>query len=98
MVTTAKIERQPLDTAEVSHLSRYERAAKSIQKGSKVLDVFCGSGYGSQILYKAGHQVTAFDKYENVDIEGVHLVIHRSRRLIVSTILDGRFGLLLELG
>lgn len=43
------------------HTARYEWAAKRLPIGSKVLDIACGVGYGSYILAKAGHQVTAVD-------------------------------------
>ena len=43
------------------HLARYEWAAKTLRKESRVIDAACGIGYGSFILAKAGHRVFAFD-------------------------------------
>ncbi|MBI3822098.1 MAG: class I SAM-dependent methyltransferase [Planctomycetes bacterium] len=43
------------------HVRRYEEAARSIG-GKRVLDIACGSGYGSQMLGRAGaQQVVAVD-------------------------------------
>lgn len=46
----------------VSHRARYNFAAKFLPKKATVLDVFCGVGYGSNLLANAGAIVTAFDK------------------------------------
>lgn len=43
------------------HVARYEFVASRLAPGSRVLDLACGVGYGSQILAKAGHTVTAVD-------------------------------------
>jgi len=43
------------------HVARYEFALTQIEAGSKVLDLACGVGYGSDILAKAGHTVTGID-------------------------------------
>lgn len=43
------------------HVKRYLFAASLIPKGSTVLDIACGCGYGSWILHKAGLEVTGVD-------------------------------------
>jgi hypothetical protein len=43
------------------HVARYEFVASRLPKGSRVLDLACGIGYGSQLLAKAGHRVVAID-------------------------------------
>lgn len=66
------------------HKERYEWAAGEIEQYSRVLDVACGVGYGSYILAKAGHYVTAIDcdaeaieyartHYKNDNIQFLHI-------------------------
>lgn len=43
------------------HVARYEFVAARLPKGSRVLDLACGVGYGAYILAQAGHTVTAAD-------------------------------------
>jgi SAM-dependent methyltransferase len=43
------------------HVARYEWVAARLPKGSRVLDLACGVGYGSHILAKAGHTVIGVD-------------------------------------
>jgi len=43
------------------HLQRYRLAAKQIGSGKKVLDLGCGTGYGSFMLYDHGNEVTGTD-------------------------------------
>lgn len=43
------------------HVARYEFVARRLPKGSRVLDLACGVGYGSLILAEAGHHVDAVD-------------------------------------
>ena len=43
------------------HVARYEFVAARLPKGSRVLDLACGVGYGAHILAKAGHHVCAID-------------------------------------
>jgi SAM-dependent methyltransferase len=43
------------------HVARYEFVAARLPKGSRVLDLACGVGYGAYILAEAGHQVVAVD-------------------------------------
>ena len=43
------------------HVARYEFAASKLKPGSKVLDLACGVGYGSDILARAGHIVVGVD-------------------------------------
>jgi SAM-dependent methyltransferase len=46
------------------HVARYEFVAARLPKGSRVLDLACGIGYGSQLLAKAGHRVIGVDASE----------------------------------
>ncbi len=43
------------------HIARYKYAIKFIKAGDKVLDIACGSGYGSNMLAENGAQVWAGD-------------------------------------
>lgn len=43
------------------HVSRYEFAREQLKPGSKVVDLACGVGYGSDLLASAGHKVTGID-------------------------------------
>lgn len=43
------------------HVARYEFVAKQLAPKSRVLDLACGIGYGSQMLAKAGHRVIGVD-------------------------------------
>lgn len=43
------------------HTARYEWATRILTPGSKVLDLACGVGYGSNILAEAGFRVTGVD-------------------------------------
>jgi SAM-dependent methyltransferase len=38
----------------VHHMNRYNLAARAVNVGSKVVDVCCGTGYGTDILRRAG--------------------------------------------
>ena len=51
----------PLEAIRRDHTERYRFAASKIPKGSKVLDLACGCGYGSWILHEAGMKVTGAD-------------------------------------
>lgn len=44
------------------HLHRYVLAARVVGRGMRVLDLACGSGYGTQILRDAGAEVFALDR------------------------------------
>jgi SAM-dependent methyltransferase len=44
------------------HVARYEWAAKSIPKGSRVIDFACGIGYGCKIMADAGLEASGFDR------------------------------------
>lgn len=43
------------------HLARYRWAARNLVRGSRILDLACGIGYGASILAVAGHRVLAVD-------------------------------------
>jgi len=60
------VERQvglTIDKAGITHAIRYLFASSFIEKEDEVLDVFCGTGYGSRYMAQFA-KVTAFDKYE----------------------------------
>lgn len=46
------------------HTARYDFAARNLPRGSRILDMACGVGYGAYILAKAGHRVLAVDNDE----------------------------------
>lgn len=50
-----------VDGIRPDHVKRYEFAASRIPKGSYVLDLACGCGYGSWIMEQAGLNVTGVD-------------------------------------
>jgi len=50
-----------LDGIRADHRLRYEFVLKHFAPGSRVLDLACGVGYGSDILAKAGHNVLGVD-------------------------------------
>ncbi len=50
-----------IDGIRRDHVARYEWAAKSLPKGSRVIDFACGIGYGCKILAEAGHKVRGCD-------------------------------------
>jgi SAM-dependent methyltransferase/ABC-type transporter Mla subunit MlaD len=52
-------EHGPLPAYEHAH--RYALAALAVSKGSRVLDLACGSGYGTEILRRAGARVLPVD-------------------------------------
>lgn len=43
------------------HVARYEWAARLLKSGSRVVDLACGIGYGTQLLAKAGHETLGID-------------------------------------
>jgi 2-polyprenyl-3-methyl-5-hydroxy-6-metoxy-1,4-benzoquinol methylase len=57
-------ERQaPIEVAEAepSHLARYQFALTYVSAGDKILDVPCGSGYGTKLLATKGSEVIGID-------------------------------------
>lgn len=60
------------------HVARYEWVAARLPKGSRVLDLACGVGYGARILADAGHLVTAVDaSREAIDYGKAHYAHER---------------------
>lgn len=51
-----------IDGIRRDHVARYEWVAKSLEKGSKVVDFACGIGYGCKIMADAGLKATGFDR------------------------------------
>lgn len=49
------------------HVARYEFAARTIPKASRVIDFACGIGYGSHVLAEYGHSPRGFD----IDAEAI---------------------------
>jgi SAM-dependent methyltransferase len=50
-----------VDGIRADHVERYRWAAAKLPRGSYVVDVGCGIGYGAWILAEAGHRVLAVD-------------------------------------
>lgn len=50
-----------VDGIRADHVERYRWAAAQLPRGSYVVDVGCGIGYGARILADAGHRVLALD-------------------------------------
>lgn len=48
-----------------AHIERYQFACKALS-GMRVLDFGCGVGYGSEMLFRAGNNVTAVDISQTV--------------------------------
>ncbi|MFN8115493.1 MAG: class I SAM-dependent methyltransferase [Bacteroidia bacterium] len=46
------------------HIHRYQEAITLIKKDAKVLDIACGSGFGSNLIAKQGHHVIGADLSE----------------------------------
>lgn len=49
------------EARDAEHMVRYAFALARIAPGSTVIDVACGTGYGSGMLALAGHRVSGFD-------------------------------------
>lgn len=69
-----------LDQIRPDHVARYRFAASKIAKGSFVLDVACGCGYGSKLLHDEGFNVYGVDvdlgaiEYARTHHNGPHFV------------------------
>ena len=50
---------------DMCHLPRYEFAMSHLSKNSEVLDIACGTGYGTAMLSKASHKATGVDRSED---------------------------------
>ena len=50
-----------LDDIRRDHVARYEWVNSQVEAKSAITDACCGVGYGSNIMAKAGHNVTGFD-------------------------------------
>ena len=74
----------------ISHVVRYLYALSKINPGDKVLDVFCGTGYGARMMGELA-KVTAFDKCGE-------FVAHKNVEFITATYtivnISGRFNLI----
>lgn len=46
----------------LDHRARYRWAARNLPRGSRIIDLACGVGYGAAIMADAGHRVLAVDK------------------------------------
>lgn len=67
-----------LDGIRRDHVARYEWVAARLPKGSRVLDLACGVGYGARMLADAGHLVTAVDaSREAIDYGKAHYAHER---------------------
>lgn len=86
-----------LDGIRRDHRARYEWAARCLPAGERVLDLACGVGYGSLILARNGHRVTAIDR----DAEAIaYARRHYGHKNVAHRVLDaagvgarrGRFG------
>lgn len=54
-----------IEDAEPSHLVRYEFATKFLDKNSTVLDIPCGSGYGSGLMSRYAKDIIGIDLCKN---------------------------------
>ncbi len=66
MILTNRERQAPtsLDEAEPSHLARYLFAAQFVHNGNVVLDVPCGSGYGTSVLARRARHAIGLDVHE----------------------------------
>lgn len=69
------------------HVARYEWVAARLPKGSRVLDLACGVGYGARILAEAGHTVIAVDASTEA-IEYAHDHYHHDRVTFVNELAE----------
>ena len=69
-------ERQPFHNPQHSHTARYKFARTFVRPGDAILDVFCGTGYGSSILLNTqAKSITAFDMFNGFPvITGIHFI------------------------
>lgn len=68
-----------MDLAKYAHIKRYDKASDYLQRGMNVLDIGCGTGYGSFLLARKKAIVTGIDvdaqaiKYANEHYAGARV-------------------------
>ena len=72
---------------DMCHLPRYEFAMKHISKSDEVLDIACGTGYGSSMLSTVSDKVTGVDRSD----EAIAYATEKSNRPNVSYIVSDFF-------
>jgi len=87
MVIASTPERQAPQTtreAEPSHLARYVFAATLVQSSDAVLDVPCGTGYGSSILSEKAKSVCGVDVFDGAITHANECFKKENNRFIVA--------------
>jgi 2-polyprenyl-3-methyl-5-hydroxy-6-metoxy-1,4-benzoquinol methylase len=55
------VTRSPDEKEKMVHLYRYQNVQETIKSNQRILDVGCGTGYGTQLLFNAGHETMGID-------------------------------------
>jgi len=65
-----------IDGIRLDHVERYNYAARTLPRGSRVIDFACGVGYGTRILADAGHAAIGYDiDAEAIEYAKLHYVV-----------------------
>src|SRR3990167_10203559 len=99
LFTEEEINQLPKDSAEYEHWQRYEWVAYRC-KGKRVLDISCGTGYGSELIAVNGGEVTGIDiSAEAVEFAEKHFKkpkFHIGNAEDLSIYLDGTFDIVVS--
>ena len=72
LLTEEEVSKLPKESAEYEHWQRYQWVAYRC-KGKKILDISCGTGYGSELIAENGGEVTGVDiSQEAIDFAKSH--------------------------
>lgn len=55
------VTRSPDEKEKFEHLYRYQNVQDTIKPNQRILDVGCGTGYGTQLFFNGGHEVMGID-------------------------------------